>query len=153
YYAPSVESAIKRARQELSEEAMLLDSRTAPDEVRHLDRYEVVFALPETSADRPTSGETRNPPQARTEDMATMRREMVRIHAETEQSNLFSRAMDSPFQDSELARMYASLRAADVTHGLATDLLSSCLRQPIRCDGNVKPHLLDSTLREQMFRR
>ena len=44
YYANSVEAAIRTARQELGEEAMLLNSRKTPDEARHLGLYEVVFA-------------------------------------------------------------------------------------------------------------
>lgn len=48
YFSTSVESAVELARRELGPEAMLVNSRQAPDEARHLGRYEVVFAtLPE----------------------------------------------------------------------------------------------------------
>src|SRR5690348_16180743 len=50
YFARTVEEAIARARQELGAEAMLIESRKAPLEARHLGEYEVVFA-----ADVPTS--------------------------------------------------------------------------------------------------
>ncbi len=45
YHSDSVEGAIRRARLELGEEAMLLDSRKLPPEERHLGAYEVRFAL------------------------------------------------------------------------------------------------------------
>ena len=44
YFATSVESALDLARRELGSEAMLLNSRQAPAEARHLGQYEVVFA-------------------------------------------------------------------------------------------------------------
>jgi flagellar biosynthesis GTPase FlhF len=47
YYAATVEAAISLASKELGEEALLVYSREAATETRHLGRYEVVFALPE----------------------------------------------------------------------------------------------------------
>src|SRR6202035_3502975 len=44
YFAGSVEQAIQKARQELGTEAMLVTSRRAAVEARHLGAYEVVFA-------------------------------------------------------------------------------------------------------------
>ena len=44
YFARSVEDAIGMARHELGVEAMLVQSRKAPPEARHLGEYEVVFA-------------------------------------------------------------------------------------------------------------
>ncbi|MBZ5723578.1 MAG: flagellar biosynthesis protein FlhF [Acidobacteriia bacterium] len=44
YYSRTVEDAMARARQELGPEAMLLNTRKAPPEARHLGEYEVVFA-------------------------------------------------------------------------------------------------------------
>lgn len=43
YYASSVPDAMEQARQQLGPEALLLNSREAPAEVRHLGEYEVVF--------------------------------------------------------------------------------------------------------------
>lgn len=45
YHSDSVESAIRQARIELGEEAMLLDSRKTAPEERHLGRYEVRFGV------------------------------------------------------------------------------------------------------------
>jgi len=44
YFAAAVEDAMAQARQELGPEAMLLNTRKAPPEARHLGEYEVVFA-------------------------------------------------------------------------------------------------------------
>src|SRR5436305_3521211 len=43
YYSPTVEDAIAMARQELGPDAMLVNSRRALPETRHLGEYEVVF--------------------------------------------------------------------------------------------------------------
>ena len=45
YYSRSVEIAIAEAREELGPEAMLVESRKAAPEARHLGEYEVIFAL------------------------------------------------------------------------------------------------------------
>ena len=50
YFAGTVESAICLARQELGEEAMLVSSRKALPEARHLGIYEVVFAAAQEPA-------------------------------------------------------------------------------------------------------
>ncbi len=46
YYARSVEEAVDQASNELGADAMLVHSRKAPLETRHLGPYEVIFALP-----------------------------------------------------------------------------------------------------------
>ncbi len=46
YYAKSVEEAVDRAGGELGPDAMLVQSRKSPLELRHLGPYEVIFALP-----------------------------------------------------------------------------------------------------------
>src|ERR1035438_7609088 len=45
YYARTVEDAMAQASQELGPDAMLLNSRKAPQEALHLGVYEVVFAI------------------------------------------------------------------------------------------------------------
>src|SRR5690349_8867351 len=44
YYSRSVEDAMASARADLGPEAMLVNSRKAPIQSRHLGEYEVVFA-------------------------------------------------------------------------------------------------------------
>src|SRR5215472_17320867 len=51
YYSRSVEEAMAAARAELGPDAMLVNSRKAPIQARHLGEYEVVFAtLPADAA-------------------------------------------------------------------------------------------------------
>ena len=45
YYSRTVEDAIAAARQEMGPDAMLVNSRKAPPEARHLGEYEVVFGV------------------------------------------------------------------------------------------------------------
>lgn len=45
FFADTVAAAIREARKELGEEAMLLKSRRAPDDCRRLGAYEVVFGV------------------------------------------------------------------------------------------------------------
>ena len=55
YFAGTVESAMARAREELGPDAMLVQSKKATAETRHIGQYEVVFALadPEPAQDPP----------------------------------------------------------------------------------------------------
>ncbi|HUI77686.1 MAG TPA: flagellar biosynthesis protein FlhF [Bryobacteraceae bacterium] len=63
YYASTISGAIAMARQELGPDAMLVTSRPAPIEARHLGEYEVVFAVtPESHLGAPSPVET--PPES-----------------------------------------------------------------------------------------
>ena len=48
YFSGTVESAMELASRELGDEAVILNSRPAPAEARHLGAYEVVFGVDET---------------------------------------------------------------------------------------------------------
>ena len=62
YFAPSVDEAIERARQELGPEAMLLNSRKIAAEQSHLGAYEVVFGITgETLQRKPAPGARPSP--------------------------------------------------------------------------------------------
>ncbi len=56
YFSSSVEKAIQEARAEMGPEAMLLTTRRASRQTRHLGAYEVVFGLPAGSAAPPSAG-------------------------------------------------------------------------------------------------
>lgn len=53
YFASSVEAAVALARQQLGDEAMILDARPATPEARYLGKYEVVFGLAPSSTEAP----------------------------------------------------------------------------------------------------
>src|ERR1700733_11470959 len=44
YFSTTVEAAVELARRELGSEAMLVNSRPAGEDVKHLGGYEVIFA-------------------------------------------------------------------------------------------------------------
>jgi len=46
YFAASIQAAIEQARRELGPDALIMNSREAPPEARHVGAFEVVFALP-----------------------------------------------------------------------------------------------------------
>ena len=52
FFADTVAAAMREARKELGEEAMLLKSRRAPDESRHLGAYEVVFGVVQAAGEQ-----------------------------------------------------------------------------------------------------
>ena len=70
FFAPSFQAAMERAGREMGPDALLLDSREAPPEARHLGAYEVVFGVaqpePNAAAEPPAAdpGETTETPSA-----------------------------------------------------------------------------------------
>jgi flagellar biosynthesis protein FlhF len=58
YFAGTVEAALDLARRELGEDAVLLNSRVAPAEARHLGHYEVVFGVENTALEEAAAGKT-----------------------------------------------------------------------------------------------
>src|SRR5207247_7417694 len=93
YFAGTVESAMCLARQEMGEEAMLVNSRRSLPEARHLGAYEVVFAASQDPAleaaaartaaiARPAKIEEEAPAPVASniaEDMAEIKRQLARI--------------------------------------------------------------------------
>jgi flagellar biosynthesis protein FlhF len=61
YFSATVEAAVSKARQELGDDALLLNARPSPDDALHLGAYEVVFGI-ETPVVPPPA-----PPTARAE--------------------------------------------------------------------------------------
>src|SRR5690349_16387321 len=66
YYSRTVEGAMAAARQELGPDAMLVNTRKASPEARHLGDYEVVFATldPEPAAPENRVPQPETPPAA-----------------------------------------------------------------------------------------
>ena len=56
YFSDAVETAMSLARQELGADAMLVHSKRALPESRHLGEYEVVFAVEDGQAAHPRGG-------------------------------------------------------------------------------------------------
>ena len=100
FFAGTVEAALGLAREELGEEAVLVDSRKAPPEAQHLGQYEVVVAAldpreaEKVSAAGPRSAEgPKEPPEAKglERELAQLRREMERLRSAVWQSGVGTR--------------------------------------------------------------
>jgi len=128
YYSRTVEDAMAAARQELGTEAMLVDSRKAPLETRHLGEYEVVFAtdLPPEETGEPAD---LPPPRASTDpaggrlaaDLADLKKELEGMR------RALTRTAFAPPQwmgaSPNLPDAYAALAAAEVAPELARDIV------------------------------
>lgn len=132
YYGRDVQAAMAAARKDLGAEAMLVDSRKAPPEARHLGDCEVVVAvdLPaeEQSASHAGSAVVEisrpaQPPYGHLAlEVAEMRKQMERIAATVTRSsfNFPAQALSDP----ELMAMFASLVEADLDANLAHSIIN-----------------------------
>ena len=130
YFARTVESAMALARQELGPEAMLVNSRKALPEARHLGEYEVVFAsdFPETGAEESVPmaapGQETNVANERFSlEAAELKRELERMR------RVLARSALAPPQwagaSPSLADAYLTLTANDVAPDLAREIVES----------------------------
>jgi len=123
YFANDVKAALEMARIELGPDAMLIQSRKAPPEARHMGEYEVVMALP--PSDRTADGSRHAPGQqdyARlSADIAEMRKQLERMAAALSRSSAMASARELP--KPELAEVFSSLVEAEVDPALAHDIL------------------------------
>jgi flagellar biosynthesis protein FlhF len=115
FYAASVEGAVALARRDLGPEAMLVQSRRAPLEARHLGEYEVVCAVvPETGpATAPPEAEPPSPTDARLAREIAELRKQLDIMGKTITRTAWSgpRGFGS---HPALSELYARLAAADL---------------------------------------
>jgi len=158
YFAATVEAAMGQAREDLGDDAMLLDSRPAAAGARHLGAYEVVFALPEKHREEPRLKNDTAPlaaaPSSRVQsELTQLRREMEKMKQTVTLSGFRGWAGRDLYQDPDLARASSLLLAADVAPAIVEQLLVDCARQPIPDRaGRVQPANLELALREQMAR-
>jgi len=130
YYSRTVEDAMAAARQEMGPDAMLVNSRKAPPEVRHLGEYEVVFAnvgpaVAPAEATPKLPGERREsvaPAQAPQSDRLST--EVAELKKELEgMRHAITRTAYAPAQwigvSQDLSDAYATLTAAELSAELA----------------------------------
>src|SRR5260370_22532645 len=153
YFAGTVESAICLARQEMGEDAMLVNSRKAPVEARHLGLYEVVFAAAQEPAREAAAARAEAAPpikpneapspaaQSIADEMAEMRRQLARI------SGLVSRSLIRGGRAAPAAPNPSidDLDQALESHGVDNDLAGAILR-------NLEPSGTTAAVR-QAFRK
>ena len=126
YYARSVEDALAMARHELGPDAMLLNSRTAPPEARHLGEYEVVFAT-ESPADaapaRPAPSHAAAPGDRLSIEVAELKKELEGMR------RALTRSAFAPAQwagiSGDSPEAYATLAASEMGAELAREIVQS----------------------------
>lgn len=129
FYASSVEGAVALARREMGAEAMLVESRKAPLEARHLGEYEVVCALvPEVDTGLPeVPEETRSEDARLAREMAEMRRQLE-VMGKTITRSAWSGA-GWPSAGPEMPEWHARLMATDMDPELVHQILESAERR------------------------
>lgn len=123
YFCETVEGAMAAARQELGSEAMLVNTRPAPAEARHLGDYEVVFATdtPEDSA--MAAGASDEAGVRLSTEIAEMKKEIENMRS------MLRRSVYAPAPATgtshRFADTYAMLSAADVAPELARSIVEA----------------------------
>jgi flagellar biosynthesis protein FlhF len=132
YFSKSIEAAIMEARRDLGSEAMLVTSRRASSEYRHLGEYEVVFgtladgepAQPAPAAQlapAAPSAQTPRPGDDLSRDLKVLRSQLDDIRKQ-----LGNGALVSPASN-ERTRIYNALIEADLAPELARELIDEAL--------------------------
>ena len=131
YYSHEVEDAMAAARQELGADAMLVNTRKAPPEARHLGEYEVVFATDMPLAEETPS--TRQPvagpgPSVDHAPGDRLSLEVAELKKELEgMRRALTRTAFAPSQwlgaSPNVSDAYAALTAAEVTPDLAREIV------------------------------
>jgi len=128
YFAAAVEDAMAQARQELGPDAMLVNSRQAPPEARHLGEYEVVFAAENGTphgeiAALPAEAQPGNSADRLAMDVAGLKRELEGMRRALLRS-AFAPARWSGVSPTA-AEAYAALTAQEVMPGLAREIVEA----------------------------
>ena len=161
YFSTTVEAAVELARRELGSDAMLVNSRPTPEEVRHLGRYEVIFATggpaPENRAQTrvvepllPQKTLVRKPPVSAPAGDTHLQLEDIRLQLTTIRQSLWSSRPESETMPSDASLLRRSLEANGVESSLSRELIHAVARQ------NAGPLSRDQfrvALRAEMERR
>ena len=126
YFADTVEDAMATAREELGPEAMLVNSRRASPEARHLGSYEVVFVteMPGETEEPPApSGQSRIPGDRLAHEMAGLKKELEGMRRTIAQQALAPAAWRESSPD--LSDAYGVLTAAEVSPELAREVIQA----------------------------
>ena len=134
YFASTVETAMKMARQELGSDAMLVSTKRTTSESAHLGEYEVVFgsaAYPALNAspaaiapERPTPTVQPAPIARLSEEVAGLKREMERLASALARS---SAGMAKIAANPDIAEIFSRLVQSEFDAALAQDIVSRTL--------------------------
>jgi len=127
YFSPTVAGAMALAREELGPEAMLVNSRSAPAEARHLGDYEVVFAaeLPSGPAEPPLAAKPAGEGlgERLALEIANLKKELAGMRSVLRRSAFHPPERSHLSQSS--ADAYAALVAGEVAPDLARDIVEA----------------------------
>jgi flagellar biosynthesis protein FlhF len=140
YFSTTVEAALELARRELGSEAMLVNSRPAPEEVRHLGHYEVIFATggpkPDLRAETrvvepflPQKTIMRTPSAKAPSSDTQLQLEDIRLQLTTIRQSLWSSRSESESTPSDASLLRRSLEANGVESSLSRELVHAVVRQ------------------------
>ncbi|MGE5645477.1 MAG: hypothetical protein ACM336_06770 [Acidobacteriota bacterium] len=123
FFVPDTNTALRLARRELGPEAMLVETRPAPPESKHLGQFEVVFGVNEearpASACAPAPASAPAPAAPLPPGMAELERKLERVAAAIARSNITANDPNGVFADA-----FARLTENGIAEDLAHDLLS-----------------------------
>ena len=133
FYASSVEGAVAIARREFGEDAILVESRKAPLEARHLGEYEVVCALiTPAEASEPAGAEPSRQDARLAAELAEMRRQLD-LMEKTISRTAWSGAPGSSGHP-ELSEWHSRLLAADMDGDVVLRILDAVRRRGVPDD-------------------
>jgi flagellar biosynthesis protein FlhF len=164
YFARTVEDAMARASQEMGPEAMLVNSRRAPVEARHLGEYEVAFAteVPEGAVPAPHSPHATAEPAPAADrlslEVSGLKRELEGMR------RVLTRSAFAPSQWSAappaVSEAYSLLAASDISPELAREIVQAAEERtggtrPVlaRLQARAEPARFQKALIEEMESR
>ena len=129
FFADTIEEAIQRAHRDMGPEAMLVNSKIAAPESRHLGAYEVVCAVDNESrsgASPFTSSRLEQPPVAApvdklSQEVSELKHQMERLALGLARSGP---GMAGIASDPELSKIFATLTQAELDADLAYDVVA-----------------------------
>jgi flagellar biosynthesis protein FlhF len=154
YYSPSVEDAIALARQELGPEAMLVNSRRALPETRHLGEYEVVFVTDAPVGGADHAERSVQPPRAPdrfSADVCDLKRELETMR----RALTHSAYAPQPWRGASTAvyEAYGALIASDLNPELARSIVNAAEARVQRGVGQPETGAIERALSQELASR
>ena len=123
YFAETVAAAVQTARQEMGDDAMLVETRKAAAESQHLGAYEVVFGVADRAPVHTGPSARQASPALAPNDAARLSAEMAQMRRQLEGIRLAMRSgLTAPrwlLPSSSLAGVFSGLLAADIAGEVA----------------------------------
>jgi flagellar biosynthesis protein FlhF len=154
YYSPTVEDAIALARQQLGPDAMLVNSRRALPETRHLGDYEVVFVTDAPAAPLDDAEPSAQPPRAPdrlSADVSDLKRELETMRRALTRSAYAPQPWKGAAPGSYEA--YSTLTASDLNPELARAIVDSAESRVQQGPRRAEPAAFDRALSQELASR